>query len=131
MTTPLPDWSPSLATGNPEIDEQHKMLIQMIRDLSARMEAGEHRQGVLDALQGMLAYAAAHFEDEEELMEEAEWEGLPRHEGQHAQFMWKAGDFEAQVKDDFAKASGQVLDYLLTWLVEHIQVEDRSFFKAA
>jgi len=126
-----PDWSAALAMGLPDIDEQHRMLIHMIRELGGQMQAGEHRQGVLDALQGMLAYAATHFEDEEELMEEAGWEGLDRHEGLHAEFLWKAGDFEAQVKNDSAQASREVLQYLLNWLVRHIHVEDRAFFKRA
>lgn len=129
MTADIPDWSPSLAVGHPEIDEQHRMLILMIRELDAHMRRDEQRQGVLDALQGMLAYAATHFEDEEEMMEDADWEGLDRHEGLHAEFLWKAGDFEAQLKDDYAKASREVLEYLLKWLVEHIQVEDRAFFQ--
>jgi hemerythrin-like metal-binding protein len=127
--TNTPDWSPNLAMGHPGVDEQHRMLILMIRELAAHMDAGEHRQGVLDALQGMLAYAGAHFEDEEEIMEEADWDGLARHEGLHAEFLWKAGDFETQIKDDYALASSEVLKYLLKWLVEHIQVEDRAFFK--
>ena len=130
MNMDTPDWSDTLAMGHPDIDEQHRMLIQMIRELGARMDAGEHRQGVLDALQGMLAYAATHFEDEEEIMEEADWEGLERHEGLHAEFLWKAGDLEAQAKHDSAHASREVLDYLLTWLVEHIQVQDRAFFSS-
>ena len=129
MTNELPDWSPGLSMGHPDIDGQHRMLFQMIRELDARMRQGEHRQGVLDALQGMLAYAATHFEDEEELMEEADWVGLDRHEGLHAEFLWKAGDFEAQLKDDYASASRDVLHYLCNWLVEHIQVEDRGFFE--
>jgi len=128
MNMEIPDWSDALAVGNPEIDEQHQMLINMIRELSERMDAGEHRQGVLDVLQGMLAYAATHFEDEEEIMEEAGWEGLERHEGLHAEFMWKAGDLEAQIQDDYAHASREAVKYLCNWLVEHIQVEDRSFF---
>lgn len=131
MNMDAPDWSPTLAMGHADIDEQHRMLIHMIRELDAQMNAGEHRQGVLDALQGMLAYAAAHFEDEEELMEEADWAGLDRHEGLHAEFLWKAGDLEAQVKVDYAQASREVLEYLLKWLVEHIQVEDRKFFESA
>lgn len=131
MNEDTPGWSPLLAMGHPEIDEQHRALIHMIRELSEQMDAGEHRQGVLDALQGMLAYAATHFEDEEVMMEEADWEGLDRHEGLHAEFLWKAGDLEAQVKDDSARASRELLEYLLTWLVDHIQVEDRAFFGRA
>jgi hemerythrin len=114
--------------GHPEIDEQHRMLISMIRELGDRIDSGKERQGVLDALQGMMAYAVTHFEQEEEMMEEAGWEGLARHEGLHAEFMWRTGDFDALVKDDYAKASSDVFNYLLHWLVEHIQVEDRSFF---
>lgn len=130
QTAESPDWSPNLAVGNPDIDEQHQMLIGMIRELVEQIDAGAHRQGVMDALQGMLAYAATHFEDEEEIMEEAGFEGLERHEGLHAEFMWKAGDFGTQIQDDYAKASREVLYFLLTWLVEHIQVEDRAFFNS-
>jgi hemerythrin-like metal-binding protein len=129
MRNDIPDWSPLMAMGDPEIDEQHRTLMGMIRELDERMAAGEHREGVLDALQGMLAYAAVHFEDEEEIMEEADWDGLARHEGLHAEFMWKAGEFEARVKSDYASASREVLEYLLEWLVEHIQGEDRAFFE--
>jgi len=125
----IPDWSSSLSMGHSGIDEQHRMLILMLRELDGHIGRDEFRQGVLDALQGMLAYAAVHFEDEEEMMEEAGWGGLDRHEGLHAEFLWKAGDFEAQLKDDYASASRDVLRYLLTWLVEHINVEDRSFFE--
>jgi len=128
MTLDTLDWSPRLAMGHPEIDEQHRMLISMIRELGDRIDSGKERQGVLDALQGMMAYAVTHFEQEEEMMEEAGWEGLARHEGLHAEFMWRTGDFDALVKDDYAKASSDVFNYLLHWLVEHIQVEDRSFF---
>jgi len=123
-----PDLSPSLATGHPDIDGQHRMLIHMIRELRERMASGEHLQGVLDALQGMLAYAATHFEDEEVIMEQAGWDGLERHEGLHAEFMWKAGDLEAQIQVDYAQAARQALEYLYNWLMEHILVEDRAFF---
>ncbi|GFK92936.1 Bacteriohemerythrin [Fundidesulfovibrio magnetotacticus] len=131
MEKDAPDWTPGLAMGDPDIDEQHRMLFQMIRELDARMAGGEHRQAVLDALQGMLAYAATHFEDEEVLMEDAGWEGLARHEGLHAEFLWRAGGYESRVREDSATASREVLDYLLRWLVEHIHVEDRSFFQRA
>ncbi|MBI4958319.1 MAG: hemerythrin family protein [Desulfovibrio sp.] len=124
----IPDWSDALAIGDPDIDEQHQTLIQMIRELRERMDAGEHRQEVLDVLQDMLAYAATLFEDEEERMEEAGWDGLDRHEGLHAEFLWKAGDLEAQIQDDYAHASREVTEYLYNWLVEHFQVEDRAFF---
>lgn len=126
MTT---DWIPDLTMGDPDVDEQHKVLIDMIRELAAQINAGEQRQGVLDTLQGMLAYAADHFEAEEEMMEDADWEGLDRHEGLHAEFLWKAGEFEAQLKTSSSQASSDVPTYLLQWLVEHINVEDRAFFK--
>lgn len=129
MTMDFPDWSPSLSMGRPDIDEQHRMLILMIRELYEHMGRDDFRQGVLDALQGMLAYAATHFEDEEAMMEDADWEGLDRHEGLHAEFLWNAGDFEARLKDDYQSTAREVLQYLLNWLVEHINVEDRTFFE--
>ncbi|WP_243364368.1 bacteriohemerythrin [Fundidesulfovibrio terrae] len=121
-------WDPSLDLGVPEIDEQHRALFTMIVELDERITRDEFGQGVLDALQGMVAYAATHFEEEENLMLQAGWPGVDAHRSMHADFMQKTSLFKGEALIDSEWTSLDVLRYLLKWLVKHIKLEDRAFF---
>lgn len=121
-------WDPSLDLGVPVIDEQHRALFSMIVELDERIARDEFGQGVLDALQGMVAYAATHFEDEENLMLQAGWPGVDVHRSMHADFMQKTSLFKGEALIDSEWTSLDVLRYLLKWLVKHIKLEDRAFF---
>lgn len=121
-------WDHALDLDSPLIDEQHQALYEMIVELDERMRAGEFGQGVLDALQGMKAYAAVHFEAEEQLMADAGWPYLSKHQALHGQFMQKTSLFGSEALSDSEWTSLDVLRFLLDWLVQHIKVQDRSFF---
>ena len=130
MTLSMADWNPNLQMGEDEIDQQHQMLFQMIRELEARMADKQYLQGVLDALQGMKIYAAVHFEFEEGLMVRGGYPELARHMGMHAEYLWEIGRFEDEVRLSGEWASVEVLQFLVEWLVGHIQKEDVKFFQA-
>lgn len=119
---------PALTMGHATIDEQHRALVGMIAELDERMAHGEFGQGVLDAIQGMMAYAATHFDDEESLMREAEWPNQADHRAMHAEFMQKTGGFFEDAPADSEWTSLDVLRFLLHWLLKHIKIEDRRFF---
>lgn len=122
-------WNPALEVGEPDIDEQHKMLFQMIRDLEDKMADKQFAQGALDALQGMRIYAATHFSHEEELMTNGAYVDLPRHKGMHAEFIWEIDRFEEDARQNGEWASVDLLAYLVGWLTEHILREDTRFFR--
>jgi hemerythrin-like metal-binding protein len=121
-------WDDSLTTGNDLIDNQHRSLFEMILKLDRRMVREEFGLGVLDALQGMKAYAASHFEAEEGLMREAGWPGLDAHRSLHAEFMQKAALFGHDALADSEWTALDVLRFLLKWLRAHISVQDKGFF---
>jgi hemerythrin len=122
-------WDPSLEVGHEDIDAQHRALFGMIVELDERLSNDESGQGVQDALQGMMAYAHTHFEMEEGLMAKAGWPGLTRHKGMHAEFMLKTVFFTSEYPEDSEWTALDMLRFLLTWLVDHIKVQDRSFFE--
>ncbi len=122
-------WNPALEVGKSLIDSQHRELFNMILELNRRTLNGECGQGLLDALQGMMAYAATHFEDEERMMAQAGWSGLEDHKKLHRDFMSKTDVFTETAREDSSETARNVLNYLLIWLVEHIQKKDRKYFK--
>ncbi|GFK94558.1 Bacteriohemerythrin [Fundidesulfovibrio magnetotacticus] len=121
-------WDPTLDVGDPIIDGQHRTLYRMIVDLDKSMSREAFGQAVLDALNGMKAYARTHFQHEEDLMERSAWPGLVAHKALHTSFMQKAAQFGGNALADSEWTSLDMLRYLMDWLVKHIRVHDRAFF---
>ncbi len=117
----------SLRTGFETIDEQHALFLSMLTDLAAQIEAGHHRQGVLDAFQGMKLYADGHFSDEEALMEVHEYPKLPAHRQLHEAFRSMVMQFENRLGEGGGLVSLETLEYLGSWFIRHIRDEDMRF----
>ena len=117
----------SLRTGFETIDEQHALFLAMLTDLAAQIEAGHHRQGVLDAFQGMKFYADGHFSDEEALMAARGYPLLPAHRQLHEAFRDMVAEFEKRLGEGVGLVSLETLEYLGSWFIRHIRDEDMRF----
>ena len=124
---PQPVFDASLATGFPDIDEQHRLFLDMLTELATRLQDGQHRQGVLDAFQGMRAYADGHFSDEEALMAEKGYPELPAHRQLHATFRDMADRLEGRLSEGAGLVSLETLEFLGTWFIGHIRDADQRF----
>ena len=121
-------WDDSMSTGLPNIDAQHKEIIEKYNELAealaqgsaaARSVAGE----LLDFLQ---FYAAWHFEGEEKCMEEYKCPVAKANRQAHAEFLvmfgrlyeewWSATMDPELVQETFTKVG--------EWIVNHIQRVD-------
>ncbi|MYL83634.1 bacteriohemerythrin [Desulfovibrio aerotolerans] len=122
-----PVFDDSLRTGFAAIDEQHRLFLTMLAELGAHIEAGHHRQGVIDAFQGMRLYADGHFADEEVLMQQRGYPELEAHKGLHATFMAMAADLEARLGEGAGLLSVETLEFLGSWFIGHIRNEDQRF----
>ena len=125
------DFNDSLRTGFEHIDEQHRMFLDMLAELGERIKAGHHRQGVIDAFQGMQAYAEGHFADEEKLMADLEFPELPAHERLHETFRRMAGDLQSRIADGAGLVSLETLEFLGSWFIGHIRAEDQRYAQFA
>ena len=117
----------ALRTGFDNIDEQHALFLSMLTDLAAQIEAGHHRQGVLDAFQGMRLYADGHFTDEEALMDAHDYRQLPAHRQLHEAFRTMVMEFETRLGEGVGLVSLETLEYLGSWFIRHIRDEDMRF----
>lgn len=117
----------SLVTGFDFIDEQHRMFLDMLVELAAQIDAGHHRQGVMDAFQGMRVYAEGHFADEEALMAEKRYPGLPAHLRLHETFRTMVTELEGRLEGGPGLVSLETLEFLGAWFIGHIRNEDHRF----
>ena len=116
-----------MATGFPDIDEQHHLFLDMVSELGTRIGEGAHRQGLLDALQGMRIYADIHFCDEEAVMSGRCYPELEAHCRLHETFRRMIGELESRAKDGPGLVSLEMLEFLGEWFIGHIRNEDQRF----
>ncbi len=122
-----PPFDDSLRTGFADIDEQHRYFRDMLGELAQRIEAGQHRQGVLDAFQGMRAYAEGHFADEEALLARLGYPDMEAHQRLHATFTDMVRELEGRMGEGPGLLSLETLEFLGAWFIGHIRNEDQRF----
>ena len=130
MTQPL-IWNDSFATGVPEIDEQHMILVHTLNEAAIKLAGDPSLENLDQITRDLLSYALYHFETEEELMQEYGYEASPddaavRHLEQHRKFSAKVVAVRDAIKAGNLIQPGELLGFLNDWLVNHILNTDRK-----
>lgn len=61
-------WNEKFEVGIPEIDEQHRTLIELINQLSSAISRKDSISVINDISNKLIQYMALHFRDEEEII---------------------------------------------------------------
>lgn len=119
-------WDDSLSVGVELIDEQHKMLIQRIKDLSDAVNSSRGAVEIGKTLGFMIDYTEFHFSTEEKHMTDLSYTGYDIHKQQHEEFKSTLNEMVMEFEEDGATAqlSEWVNNYLINWLVKHIKSID-------
>jgi len=129
-------WKDEYSVNIQEIDEQHKMLIQMIDDLfvviSRNKEQTLEECEVCKVLERLIDYTRIHFAVEESLMRIFDYPDYEAHKAIHDQFIDEVMMFERRLKSNNNKSSEQLvaiemLFRLKEWLVNHIVGIDKAY----
>jgi len=120
-------WTPELDTGIDVIDQQHRQLMNYVNGLEGATKRNDRRSVGL-VLDQLVEYTLSHFAFEETLQVEAGYKFAAAHKAVHKVFTdrvvkyrdrWKSGE----------DISRELTTMLRTWLVQHIQREDRAYVK--
>lgn len=123
-------WDGSLNTGHAAIDSQHERLVGLINRLAGAWDSPERDGAVMQAITDMYLYANEHFREEEALMASSGYPGLAAHQALHREFVARAHAFtDASLAD--AAPFEEMLEFLTTWLTQHITHEDARFARHA
>lgn len=112
----------TMSTGNYDIDQQHRNLIDMVNQLEEAVEQGRGREGVDRLLNFLGEYAAKHFTMEEKVMEEAHCPAAAQNREAHQALFetykkWRA-NYDSNGFDP--KLIIELKEILSQWLVSHI-----------
>ena len=122
-------WDDSLSVGIDLIDEQHKMLIQKIKDLSEAVAASRGLEKILQTLEFMIDYTEFHFGTEEKHMTELGYPEIEDHKQRHKEFVSTLNHMVEDFEEDGATEalSTSINTYLMNWLIKHIKSIDCKF----
>jgi len=120
------EWNDNFSVGIPQLDDEHRQLIQMANTLYDAIKLGQGKTAAATILNELKAYALTHFSHEEQLMEQAQYPGYAAHKQLHAAFSKKVEEY----LDLFVKnllPANQLLVILRDWLIHHICNVDREY----
>ncbi|MGB4600421.1 MAG: bacteriohemerythrin [Trichlorobacter sp.] len=119
-------WSNSYSVKVSQMDQEHQRLIDIINNLYVAMRSGRSTEAIGSILDELVAYTKTHFSHEEQLMQQANYEGLAEQKRSHEALVAQLN--EILVKYHNGTALGQeIMNFLKNWLINHIQGLDKKY----
>jgi hemerythrin len=123
----LVEWNDTLSLKIKEIDDQHKILVNMINDLHQAMLERKSAQVLGDIINGLINYTKTHFSNEEKYFLKFEYREAVAHKLAHKKFVDKVQAFKADFSAGKMMLSMEILAFLKDWLIEHIMGVDAKY----
>ncbi|SOB74920.1 diguanylate cyclase (GGDEF) domain-containing protein/hemerythrin-like metal-binding domain protein [Marinobacter sp. LV10R510-11A] len=119
-------WNRNFETGIAKIDEQHKVLVEILNRLAWHFASSNSELECGHILDELLSYAAYHFKAEEEIWKTAlgEQEMVRSHHDGHQLFFVQIQMYRSSDEPE-EKVMGELFSYLTRWLAFHILESDR------
>lgn len=123
-------WDRSYETGQPLIDAEHRLLVLLFRKLDIAIKLKLPGLTTARIVAETRRFVEFHFVSEENLMTETEYPGLAAHRTAHRQLLLELKDLTARlaVHREYPE---DLLDFLMSWLIEHIAGADQQLARHA
>jgi hemerythrin len=124
----LIEWTDDLSVNIQEIDEQHKILVDLVNKLYKSIITRTEQNTIYDILNELVQYTTIHFAVEESLMRIFDYPSYEEHKNHHEALKKQVVDLQEkvwEVKED--SISMELLRFLRGWLTKHIMQEDKRY----
>lgn len=125
----LPIFTDKFKTGIAIVDEEHKVLFDIIGKIYTAIDAElvhDKFDLILDILDELKEYTRVHFADEEKYMKEINYSGLAQQQLLHEKFIETLNSVNLDdVDDNQEEYLFEVLNFLQNWLINHILKVDK------
>lgn len=120
-----------LAIGLPEIDRQHKLIVELLNEFYDKVIVDhpgvDWRNEMIQILARASKLARAHFEYEEKLLKMV---GYPRYEdhcAEHQGALNKIIDFMGDINMANKKSAEELVGFLKKYVIHHMVGQDKNF----
>lgn len=117
-------WDKTLSVEVPEIDDDHRKLVDLFNLLN-RAVANEESRGYTEALlDELISCTIWHFKHEERLMLKYGYQGLEEHRLEHAELVDSVKALQQKFLSGGSPTSSEDIEFLEHWLTGHIYGAD-------
>ena len=120
-------WKEEYELGLPQIDLQHTMIVNMINELYASIDAGEEEEATARIFAKLMRWIEDHFAAEEKAMREHDYPDQKAHLAEHEAFRKRAYQLYDRHRAGETIAAYDLANFLKDWLKKHIARVDKNF----
>lgn len=121
---PLIEWKDEYSVGVPDVDAEHRDLIELINTLHESMQARDGSPDVMEFLGEIYARIASHFALEELIMRRHEYDEYREHKRDHEQLLEEIRDIMDDYEDGKVLNDEDLARRLDRWFSEHFRTRD-------
>ncbi len=123
-----PNWQPSYASGNTQVDNEHQGLFEVLHSVADAIEEGKSAPTIYVLLNYLVRECIAHFSNEEALIRASGYPDADRHAEIHARLAARMTQLLAENAGKGVDEMEVVATLLYDAVVLHMLEEDRRFF---
>jgi len=118
------EWKPEYSTGNPEIDREHRELVDLVATTATKIRDRHPGADVERPLGDLFRAISARFAEEEERMRAAHYDKLGTHKCDHERLLDDLRDVMDAVHARPDDAAERLNRTFATWCATHFRVHD-------
>ena len=123
----LMQWSEQLSVGIQEIDEQHKVLIDLLNKLHNAILHHHGADACGQIMDELCEYTKIHFAVEESILRILDYPNYENHKEHHEQLLSQVRELRHKMETENHSISFELLHFLKKWLTIHIMEEDTAY----
>ena len=125
----LIEWKKEFELGVPEIDSEHRELIELINSTYAALQAQRGSSNIMAFLGEIFAKISAHFALEESIMRKYRYDGYLEHKHEHERLLDDIRDIMDDYEDGVMPSEDELSRRLTDWFSEHFRTQDARLHK--
>lgn len=121
----LIEWRKEFETGLPDVDHEHRELVDLINRLHAELGSNASKDHISQFLGEVFARISAHFALEETVMRKHRYDDYAAHKGEHENLLDQLRDImDAHAQDKYADVDRELSNAIKNWFVNHFKTKD-------
>jgi hemerythrin-like metal-binding protein len=119
-------WDRTLSVEVPEIDADHRRLLELFNRLGHAVDDGESQLTIDATMDELISCTVWHFAHEERLMEKHGYPELATHRAEHQELIASGKALQQRLHESGRRPSQEEIEFLEHWLTGHIYGEDMA-----
>ena len=119
-------WDESICLGVPQLDEDHRRLIQTLNFIEAHQDDDVRSEAISVVIEQIREFASHHFRHEEEYMLRIDYPEYHAHKEQHKLFKGTIAALCIDVMNHKKTAPKEIYHYLSDWVINHLLRTDKQ-----